>query len=316
MALVFSRLLNTYKTFVKALATKGLVIITGSRAADTDPTISAGSASPSENEPIGSIYLKTDGTFFRKTGSTGSDWTAGGGTASASTGITASTGAAGTGNTGSATTGITVTTSESAADWTWLKYDGSDQPIIDAAGSVLTAQSADFDKAFADLAQPTIPRTIKAVFDASWDGGNIELTGLAVDGSTSESLADPGGSGTVESAKAWIILTRARNVGTRTAGSVELRSGDKIGLPVGGAAPTLVKVYETTAGGDITTGSSLSSAGILTFKSGEEPNGAKEYIVAWTEAKTYTSSVTDSGHTHTGPSHTHAVTVSDSGHSH
>ena len=316
MALVWERILNTSKSFAKALASRGIIISTAARPAATDPTISAGSATPSVDEPQGSIYLKTDGVLYRKTGSGGSSWTAGGGTASATTSIRASTGASGTGNSGSATTGITVATTESAPDWGWNKYDGADQPVIDAAGPVLGAQTANFDKGFVDLTQPTIPRTIKVVFDTSWDGGNIELTGVAVDGSTTETIADPGGSGTVEGVKAWIVLTRARNLGTRTAGQVEINSGDKIGLPVGGASPTLVKVIETTASGDITSGSSLSSAGVLTFKSGEEPNGAREYVVLWSEAKTYTSTVTDGGHLHTGPSHTHTVSITDPGHSH
>lgn len=278
--------------WAKAKAYLGLIVRTSADSdTSTDPTISAGTGAPSESEPHGSMFLRVasstnGGAYHRRN----SGWRR-------LLDDTSSLANAGTGNTGSSTASVT----ESAPDYRVQAANN-----IAASGVAIVAQqSADFNiTSMGSITQPVVPRNVEVVFSGTWDGGNVQIVGVAMTGTVTETIAAAAGT-TVQSVQAYQTIISVRNLGTRTAGTVDVQTGARIGVPVGTATATLVKVIETSADGDITGTSSLSSNGVLTLPAGSVPNGSKDYVVSYTLAKTYT----DAGHTHTGPSHTHTITA-------
>ena len=281
-----------YERLVRALAPLGVVIRTSETSSvDSDPSISSGSGAPSATEPSGSVYLRvasgTNGGAYQRRNS---GWRR-------LADDTSTAAAAGTGNTGSSTASIT----ESAPDYRMQAVNN----IPASAVAIIAQQNTTFDvTSMGSITQPTVPRNVEVVFSGTWDGGNVEITGVSMTGAVSETVAAAAGT-TVQSVHAFHTITRVRCLGTRTAGTVDVQTGARIGVPVGAATATLVKVIETSADGDITGTSSLSANGVLTLPGGSVPNGTKDYVVAYTLAKTFT----DAGHVHTGPSHTHTITA-------
>ncbi len=192
-----------------------------------------------------------------------------------------------------------------------------------AAGGVnLVPQKAvDFDEStWGNITQMNeSPRNVQADFSGTWDGGNIEITGLDSTGAdTTETITASAGS-VVQGTKGWHKVRRIRNLGTRTAGTVDVQDGDKIGVHVGSLTPGNLEAYELSAGGR-DAGASIASSGLITFSTAL--NGARDYYVTFTLANAYT----DAGHTHgatgltaTDSGHTHGatgLTATDAGHTH
>lgn len=188
------------------------------------------------------------------------------------------------GNTSSQTTGISVSVA------TELAREVFTDPA--AAGTAIVAQqSADFDIT-SSIATPVF-RNAQCAFSAGWDGGNIEITGEDMTGaSVTETIVAAAGS-TVQGVKAWANITRVRNLGTRTAGTVDVQEGVHLGVPVGGKTPTALQLIEVGSGP--VSGASLSSAGLVDLNA-SPPNGTRDYLVVYTLADTPV--VTDSGHSH------------------
>jgi hypothetical protein len=90
------------QNFRRALAMVGIVIRSSADEADTaSPTITSGSGVPSAAEPNGSLYMRGEGTLYRRIAGA---WVAGESTAAAATGVTAA--GAATGATAQASTAV------------------------------------------------------------------------------------------------------------------------------------------------------------------------------------------------------------------
>lgn len=144
---------------------------------------------------------------------------------------------------------------------------------VPAAGVDLVAQQAtDFDIA-AGFTQPTTPRSARVVFSAAWDGGSVEVTGTDARGSRhTEVLVAVAGGGTREGSVPYAVVTRVRNLGTRTAGTVDIRTSTRLGLPLAPAA-----VFKSTVdGANEAVGAVV--AGYGTIEPTTIPNGAHSYV--------------------------------------
>lgn len=83
----------------------------------------------------------------------------------------------------------------------------------------------------------TVPRNVEAVFQASWDGGNVVITGLDATGATlAETITAAAGS-TVKGAKVFTSITGVtKTIVGATANTVTLKSGNKTAFAVGSDA--------------------------------------------------------------------------------
>jgi hypothetical protein len=274
MRLVRDRALQALR---RAQAFFGLVVLQSSTAnPDRAPSISSGSGVPTANEPSGSVYLRDDGSgvneaiYVRQ----GATWepieadsvdTIGGSTASAVTGV-------------------------SVAVATELKREPFTDPAA-AGTAIISQQNSDFDET-SGIATP-LYRNVQVVFSAGWDGGDIEVTGTDMTGvSATETITASAGS-TVQGTKAYADITRIRNLGTHSTGTVDIEEGVHLGVPVGGKTPTAVSIVDLAAGN--VAGATLSSVGLVDLNA-SPPNGTRDYLVSYTLAETPV--VTDSGHAH------------------
>lgn len=206
---------------------------------------------------------------------------------------TVATAAGGTGATGSGTASV----SAALADRRVRSYVNAP-----ASGTLLFAQqNTDFDIAQAAITQTTFGRTLQVVFSADWDGGGIEVTGIRATGELgSETVASAPGT-TVQTTHAYLTggVTRVRNLGTRTAGTVDVQGGTKLAVEIGLRTATLIHAFDQAAGA--VAGATMSANGVLDLNA-SPPDGTRDYLVIYEVSTTFT----DAGHTHTGPSHTHA----------
>jgi len=101
---------------------------------------------------------------------------------------------------------------------------------IAAAGvNLIAQQSANFNTA-SITTQPARPRACRIV-TASWDGGNVQVDGIDVGGDPASEVIVVGATGTYEGKIPWIAVTNLKNLGTRTAGTCDVRTGLGLGLP-------------------------------------------------------------------------------------
>lgn len=196
-------------------------------------------------------------------------------------------GGAVSGTSASNTTGVTV--AEAAPEPRVERWVNPPTGAVD----LFAQQTADFDIATAAITQPTIARNVQAVFDASWDGGNIEVTGIRMSGASGTETIVAAVGTTVESLHGYQCVTRVRNLGTRTAGAVNVQTGPRLGVPVGARTAALQTATDLAAGA--VAGATLSGNGLVFFNA-SPPNGARDYVVTYTLATTH--GVTDAGHTH------------------
>ena len=83
--------------------------------------------------------------------------------------------------------------------------------------------AADFNTA-AGITQPDYPRNLQVDFSATWDGGNVVVTGTGADGRTrTETFTDPGGAGVVMGTEAFAVITNLANTGAFSAGTIDVQ---------------------------------------------------------------------------------------------
>ena len=153
-------------------------------------------------------------------------------------------------------------------------YDYYETPL--AAGiNVIPQQAVDFDITSGFAQEPDIPRSLQVVFSAGWDGGNIEIDAQDLSGAvkTDTIVAAPGT--TVQSAIAPLVVQRLRNLGTRTAGTVDIQLGEKLGIRKFGAT---INNFGQRVDSAPPTGATVVDAtnGTVHFLA-EFPNGARSY---------------------------------------
>lgn len=233
----------------------------------------------------------------------------------AATGVTAAgaaTGAAGTGATGNTAPAVTATTPNKTIVIRTLAG-------VVAAKDTNSVHAAVQDDAVNDFPGPfTIPPTIRnlrCVFTAGWTGGDVIVSGNAWGlGATTETFADPGaGGGTVVGNKAFETITGAAKtvVAGVHGGDVSIGTGDSL------AASQSFAMGTATVDGVPDAGTFSST--YQTYTPASIPDGAKDYEVWTPREEAWTITVADTGHTHTGPSHTHtagAITITDPTHFH
>jgi len=167
--------------------------------------------------------------------------------------------------------------------------------------NIIAQKGADFNETtfgnitqFARSACGQGGRNVQVVFSAGWDGGDIEVTGVTCDGSVAtDTIADPGGAGTVQGAVGFLFITGITNDGTWSAGTVDVQFGLYLAVPVNSMTPTLAQVIDTFAGTDMTPNGAISAAGLVDIQDAPA-DGTNTYIVGYTLGNTYT----DAGHTH------------------
>lgn len=92
--------------------------------------------------------------------------------------------------------------------------------------NVLAQKAADFDVT-AGFTHPAHARNLQVVFSATWNGGNVVVTGHCADGvERSETFVAIAGGNTAVGTVAFTNITRARNTGTRLAGTVDAQLAD------------------------------------------------------------------------------------------
>jgi len=160
-----------------------------------------------------------------------------------------------------------------------------------AAVALFAQQNADFDLATASITQPTVARNVQVVFSAGWDGGNVEVTGIRMSGASGSETITAAAGTTVQSLHGYQVVTRVRNLGARTAGTVDVQTGPRLGVPVGALTPDLQTATELGSGA--VAGATLSANGLVFFNA-SPPDGARDYVVTYTLANAYT----DAGHAH------------------
>ena len=193
----------------------------------------------------------------------------------------------------------------------------------DVSVGIIAQQAVDFDiTAGGSITQPGTSdsgkggQQVQVVFSGTWDGGNVEISGLRMNGNiASEEIVVATGT-TVQSVYGYSAITRVRNLGSRSAGTVDVQTGLKLAVPTGALAPTLNIILELSALTDMTGAGAIDANGLVDV-SDDPIDGGNDYLVSYTLANAYTDAGHVHGpgtHTHTGPSHTHAIT--DTGHVH
>jgi len=193
----------------------------------------------------------------------------------------------------------------------------------DVSVNIIAQQAVDFDiTAGGSITQPGTSdsgkggQQVQVAFSGTWDGGNVEISGMRMNGNiASEEIVVATGS-TVQSVYGYAAITRVRNLGTRTAGTVDVQTGLKLAVPTGALTPALNIILELSALTDMTGSGAINANGLVDV-SDDPIDGANDYLVSYTLANAYTDAGHTHGpgtHTHTGPSHTHAIT--DTGHVH
>jgi len=147
-----------------------------------------------------------------------------------------------------------------------------------------TAQNihAQFVAAFASAAgitQLSCPRVLQVVFSAGWNGGDVKITGVRNDGATiSETVAAPAGGGTVLTVNAFLSVTYLENLGTFSAGTVDVQTSTKLAICARGSAVTFVALSTD----HVREAFSTSAAAYGTFTPTTGPNAAHNYEVYYT----------------------------------
>ena len=178
------------------------------------------------------------------------------------------------------------TVTESAPD---LITEYFETPAAAGINNIVAQLAGDVDESDpANITQNAgIFRNAQVVFGGAWDGGNIELDILTVQGTvvTETIVSNPGA--TVEGVNGIVTVLAVRNTGMFGAGTADVQWGPKLAVRCGGKTPTLAMVYEDTADGNILSGSSMDAHGLVTLPGASLANGAKNFVIAATLATTY-----------------------------
>lgn len=204
------------------------------------------------------------------------------------------TGSGGTGNTSSATTGTaTVVATLSVHETVFIR--------LDVAGTVL-GTIAD-DGAVDSSGWQTLSHisSVDVNFPADWAGGNVVLTGMGCDGvSISETyVANPGN--LVSGTKGFLNITAA----TASGGDGSHVADIVVGPLIGTARKPILSIHRVLFNGETTTPiNSNTTEG--TFEPTASKQADARYDIFY--RFTHTHSITDPGHVHAGPAHTHVQT--------
>ncbi len=150
------------------------------------------------------------------------------------------------------------------------------------------------------FSNPDVSRTLTVVFAGGWDGGNVTVTGTDQFNAPATEIFNSNPGNTVKGVTAFKTVTSATKgaVGINPA-AASIGSGDALGLLKALAQPVgvLSMNQENEA-------AKWDGAKSTVLPKTNMPDGSRHF---WAM---YSSSVviTQNGHTHTGPSHTHAIT--------
>lgn len=154
------------------------------------------------------------------------------------------------------------------------------QSIIDApaksANSIVAATAANAANALVVAANPDIPRNLRVIFAASWDGGDVTVLGTDQFGNAQSETFTTGSGVTRTGSKIFKTVTSASKatVGA-TANTVTVGTGDKLGLsiPLSDAAANYVGLTDGAIEA-FTVDPTVSG-----FTPTTVPNGAHDYLV-------------------------------------
>lgn len=150
--------------------------------------------------------------------------------------------------------------------------------IAAAAVTILATQSANFDTGA--VTSPARPRAAQCVFASTWNGGDIELTGIDVAGEPAVDVIVAVGTGTVVGVVPFATISRARNLGTRTTGTCTIQTSTKIGIPCKrGQLLTVQRTLVADAGEAVGTVDYANSTIIFTTA----PNGTNDYEIYFSQ---------------------------------
>jgi len=175
---------------------------------------------------------------------------------------------------------VVVSWSTTVDDLEDVRIDTFTNPAA-AGTNILVQKAADFDETtWGNLTQPDVPRVAQVAASAGpdWDGGDIEVTGLTMAGDDATDTITPVAGSTVQGTIPFQLIRRVRNLGTHSAGTMDVQCGIAMGVVVGSKSPTLLEAYETSAGGR-DAGATLSADGAFTPTAA--PDGAKDYVVSY-----------------------------------
>jgi hypothetical protein len=146
-------------------------------------------------------------------------------------------------------------------------------PLAASATAVHAAYAGNAVVAFpGPFTNPDVPRNITATFAASYDGGNILLTGLDQFGVAQTETITANAGNTVAGVKIWSSITAAtRSAVGATANTVSLGRGTKLGFK-----DQLSTIVEILDGGTVEAPSSVDYT-VYGFVPGTAPNGTHTY---------------------------------------
>lgn len=289
----------------------------------SDPVISSGSGAPSDAEPDGSIYMRTNGVIYKRASAA---WVAMAGTG----GATSASGTAATGSTAVTIGSGTATISSATATNTAISHSSQcavGKPAIPETTAVACTLVADANVAngvaMTVAAQPAWPCRLAVIItdaDTSISAGIITIVGVDASGrAATETVSLTGGSATRVSANAYSTITSitpSALVGNTGADKVAIGHSNKLGVPVPSGFTSFLGYFLQVDG--VKEAIAAQGATSATFTPTTPPDGTKSYTLMYTydipviqAAHTHTDSGhthVDAGHTHTGPSHTHTLT--------
>lgn len=147
------------------------------------------------------------------------------------------------------------------------------------ATNVLAQKAADFD--VTSFTQPAHARNLQVVFSATWDGGNVVVTGYCADGVVrSETFTAIAGGNTALGTVAFAYLTRAYNTGTCGAGTVDIQLAASADTIFGICARRISAFVKCVANGAVEA-LAASSATLGTFQPTTDPDGTKSFEITY-----------------------------------
>jgi hypothetical protein len=254
-------------SYVQPVAYRAVAIMTDEDSSTfaTWPTITSGSGVPSEAQPNGSVYFRTNGVIYRRVGGA---WVAGSSTGSAVTGVTVAA------HNVSAPENLGVPAAKGTTD-VHAVFPGNNA-------------SNNFPGPFS---APGRSRNLRVTFGAGYDGGNVTVNGQDQFGTAiSETfVANPGATVVGVKVFATVLSATKSAVGANGAGA-SIGTGDKLGL--GNALTNAVGALSVNGLTEAATFDATYSAVTPTTL----PDGARTYVAAYPRSVTHP--VTDAGHSH------------------
>jgi hypothetical protein len=125
-------------------------------------------------------------------------------------------------------------------------------------------------------AQPDVPRVMQAAFAASWDGGNVVVTGYDQFGNPQTDTIVAAAGSTVVGVKAFKTITGlAKTAVGATANAVTVGPGSKLGLPFVFSGPTNAGILATTG---VPEAATWDQVNYTVLPGTNVPNGTRQYF--------------------------------------